>query len=313
MNGFRTLACAAMMLVPSFSALHAQGDRGDRNRRFGDERRRIDTTVPFKKNGEISLEVIVGDIRVTGWAKDEVRIVATSMGSPIDARITSESIALDADRGGRARLELNVPIGVSIDVSSQTGTIIISGTKGPVSVETQAATVEVSDVAGRGDFETAAGRLTLQRLEGRIAVATLGGAVNITEIRGALEMESTGGIMSVDRADLTELDFTSVGDAFNFSGTLAAQGRHSIETVSGAITLRFPDNFGASIEFDTFSGQFHPIDFPVTLQPNSGTGRGRSVERQPFTINGGGARIQIDTHSGDVFLRKIGVPERKER
>lgn len=311
MNGFRTLACAAMMLAPSLVSLHAQGDR--RDRRYSDERRRIDTTVPFNKTGEISLEVNVGDIRVTGWAKNEVRIVATSMGPPIDARITSESIALDVDRGGRAHFELNVPIGVSLDVSSQSGTIVISGTKGPVSVETQAATVEASDVSGRGNFETAGGRLTLQRLDGRTAVATLGGAVNISEVRGALEIESTGGITTVDRADLTELDFTSVGDTFTFSGTLAADGRHNIETVSGAITLRFPEKFGASIEFDTFSGQFHPIDFQVTLQPNTGGGRGRSVQRQPFTINGGGARIEIDTHSGDVFLRKIGAPEGKER
>lgn len=310
MNGFRTLAYAATMLAPSVFSLHAQ----DRDRRFSDERRRIDTIVPFNKGGEISLEVTIGDIRVIGWARDEVRIVATSEGPLIDATITPERVALDVDRGGRARYELNVPLGVSVDISSRAGTIVVSGTKGSVSVETSAASVEVSDVAGRGDFEVASGRLTLQRLEGRISVATLSGAVSISEIKGSLELESTtGGAAIVDRAELTELDFSSVSNTFTFSGTLSPQGRHSIETVSGSITLRLPENFGASLELNTYSGQFHPVDFAVTLQPRTGGGRGRTAERQQFTINGGGAVIEIGTHSGDVFLRKIGAPERRER
>ena len=42
-----------MMLAPPLFSLQAQDDRRGR---FSDERRRIDTTVPFSKTGEIALE-----------------------------------------------------------------------------------------------------------------------------------------------------------------------------------------------------------------------------------------------------------------
>ena len=311
MNGFRTLTIAALMLAPSFASLEAQRDV--RRARVSVEQRGIDTTFAFSRQGKISLEIRAGDIRVTGWAKNEVRIVASSEGPPIDAQYASDEISLEAD-GGRTRFELTVPIGVSVSASSQVGTIVISGTKGEVSVETQSASVEVSDVVGHGDFESVHGRLALQRLEGDISVASMSGSVAITEVKGSLQVETTAGSTTVDRADLMELEFSSVSDNFTFSGTLSPAGRHQIETVGGTITLRFPENFGATLEVSTWNGQFHPVDFPVTLQPNTGGGRGRTSQRQQFTINGGGAKIEIETNSGDVYLRKIGAPtERREQ
>lgn len=308
MPRLRTYALAAFMFVPSLAALGAQ-DRGDRGRRTV-ARRNIDTTFAFNKTGQVSLEMMAGDIRVTGCACNEARVLATSQGVPIEARFTSDAIALEIGRSASARYQLTVPIGVSVNVSSLSGSIVITGTKGEVIIETRSAAIEVSDVVGRGDFEAASGRMMLQRLDGRISVTSLSGPVSISEIKGALEIESTtGGTVKVDRADLSRLEFTTIADTFDFSGTLSADGRHQIETHGGAITLRFPEKFGATLEIETWKGQFHPVDFPVMLRPTTGgDGRGRDTQRQQFTINGGGTRISIETNIGDVYLRKIGAP-----
>jgi hypothetical protein len=200
-----------------------------------------------------------------------------------------------------------------VSAESSSGTIVISGTKGEVFVETHGAAVEVSDVVGRGEFEAVGGRMVLQRIEGSATVASLSGPLSISEVRGALEVEHIDGRTTIERADLSAFEFITVSGDLEFSGTLSAQGVHSIEATRGTISLHFPEGFAATLEIDTFSGQFHPQDFPVTLMPGGrGGGRGR-VQRQQFTINGGGTRISIETNSGDVYLRKIGAPARRER
>jgi DUF4097 and DUF4098 domain-containing protein YvlB len=301
----RTLLLAALLLGPPFQALTAQ-------RRFSEERRRIDTLVPFTKAGGIELELVNGDIVVTGWARDEAKILATTETGVIDAVITSTSIELEMNRPGRARYELMVPIGARVSAATRGGLITISGTKGTVSVESHAGVVEVSDVDGQLDVEVLGGRVTLQRVRGASTVEMMGGSVSLSEVSGDLELEMTAGSARITGADLANFDFRSAMGGLDFSGVLAAQGRHHVETTGGRIVLAFPPTFGAALELETWNGQFHPEGFAVTLQPGGSGGRGRA-QRQQFTINGGGARISIETNSGDVYLRRIGATTRRER
>lgn len=310
-----TLLAAALAAAFALAA-NAGAQNRTRVQERTQERSRIDTTFAFPATGTVSLELIAGDIRVTAWTRNEARVVAVSERGVIRALITSNTIELDArPRGGnmgQTRYDITVPIGVAVTASTVAGSINVAGTRGAVFLETVAGSIDASDVQGRAEIESTAGRITLQRADGKVGIETIGGPIMVTEIKGDLDVSTVGGSVRIDRADLANLNYEAVAGTFDFGGTLAAQGRHSISSHAGAITLRLPDNFGASLEVETWSGQFQSPDFQPTMQPGAGGGRGRNNQRRLFTINGGGARLNITTHSGDVVLRKLVASSRRE-
>lgn len=95
-------------------------------------RQRIDSTFAFNKSGELSISVRGGEIRVTGWARNDARVIAISETGRITMDASSSRIRLDVrpQIGGRAQFEISVPIGVRVNVSAVTADIDVSGTRG---------------------------------------------------------------------------------------------------------------------------------------------------------------------------------------
>ena len=305
----RLALASAVLAMPAVAALPAQQER----ERSGD-RSRIDTTFAFDKTGEVNLSLPAGEIRVTAWTRAEVRVTASSERGVISSSFSPNRLRLEVrSRGntGQTRYEVTVPIGVRVSASVASGTINVSGTRGTLSLTSASGTITASDGAGRSEIETAAGRVVLQRLDGTTRVSAMSGQVEIADVTGDLEIEAVSGAVKIERASLENLRSETVAGSFDFAGTLAVRGRHEIQTVSGAVTLRFPASFAATVELASFRGELQSPDFPVTLRPTGGNDRGRNSERQQYSINGGGAHISIETFNGGVFLRKIGATERR--
>jgi DUF4097 and DUF4098 domain-containing protein YvlB len=70
-----------------------------------------------------------------------------------------------------------------------------------------------------------------------------------------------------------------------------------VDTGSGSVSLRLPENLGATLEIETGSGGIE-VDFPVAI-----TRRARDELRG--TIGDGRGRITIDTGSGSVRIRRM--------
>jgi hypothetical protein len=288
--------CALVALVPFARTARAQ------------ERVQVDTTFAFRSGGEVSLSLPGGDIRVTGWARNEVRVVVSAMRGALSTSFTPSLVRLETrNRAGssRGRYEISVPIGTRVSASTMSGAINISGTRGSVSLSTFSGGITASDVSGRSDIETVSGPVVLQRVDGATRVVATSSTVRIDEIAGDLDIEAMSSGAKIERGELANLRFDAAAGQLDYAGTLAREGRHSIHTLAGKITLRVPADFGMSIEFGTLNGQLRPGEFPLVLMPNTSNSRGRNSDRQDYTVNGGGTRINIETFSGDVFLMKI--------
>jgi hypothetical protein len=115
----------------------------------------------------------------------------------------------------------------------------------------------------------------------------------------------------ISRADLASLTVDAAQGNLDFAGRLSAQGKHLIETFGGNIELRFPEDFGATIDMESFNGKLHAGELPVTVRPRTGT-EARDVNGQQYVINGGGgALISVSTLNGSVFLRKLAGTSRR--
>jgi hypothetical protein len=285
---------------------------GAQRNRPASNRQRIDSTFAFSRTGELSISVRGGEVRVTGWARNDARVVAIGDRGTITMDASSSRIQLGVrpQTMSRAQFEINVPIGVRVNVSAASANIDVSGTRGELSLTTVNGKITASDGAGRTRIGTAAGTVELQRLSGESHVGSMTGPITITEIDGELSLTTITAPAKIRQADLSGLTVEAAQGNLDFSGRLSAQGKHNIETFGGNVELHFPADFAATIDMESLNGKLR-TDFDVTMRPRNTAGQARTGERQQYTINGGGALITISTFNGGVFLRRLAASTRR--
>jgi len=295
-------AVAALLFVPAVAC--AQGE----------ERQKIDTTFAFDKSGAVDLGLVSGDIVVTGWAKNEVKIFASIEIGYFEYSFSSSRVQIKAksrrNRMGESRIEVSVPIGTEVRASTVSGDVAVRGSAGRVTANTVSGEVEVRDASDMVEMRAVSGDLRGEKLRGRIRINTVSGDVRLDDVAGDLRGKSVSGSLTA-RGALDGLEFQSLSGDVEFRGDFRGTGTFSANTHSGDIRLTLPENLAANLELKTFSGDMR-TEFPLTLQPGAQVGlRGRTREMQT-TINGGGARVRLGTFSGSITIQKGAARPTKE-
>ncbi len=278
----------------------------------GEERQKIDTTFAFDKSGVVDLGLVSGDIVVTGWTRNEVKVYASIEIGYFEYSMASSRVQIRAksrrNRMGESRIEVSVPIGTEVRASSVSGDVAVRGSAGRVTANTVSGEVEVRDASDMVEIHAVSGDLRGEKLRGRIRANTVSGDLRLDDVVGDLRGKTVSGSLTA-RGSLDGLEFESVSGDFEFRGDFRGTGTFSANTHSGDVRLTLPENLAANLELRTFSGDMR-TEFPLTLRPGESIGR-RSREMQT-TINGGGARVRLGTFSGDITIQKGAARPTKE-
>jgi DUF4097 and DUF4098 domain-containing protein YvlB len=281
----RILLLSALTLA---AATSAEGQAGRRDEAYES---RIDSTFNFDRRGTVVLSVGSGEIVVTGWDRNQVRVRARSERSVVrmDATSTRVSLDLSRQRGGDTRFEVTVPHGVRVSARATTGDISITGTKGGVDANTNSGDLVVEDAAERTDLRSMSGDITARNLTGNVEVNTLSGELMLFDVKGDLRNVTARYV----RARTTSGDVT-------YDGAVDPAGRYELGSHSGSVTLAIPEGTGALLTIATYSGGIES-DFQITLRPGD-HGIGAS-KRFTFEVGKGDARISAESFSGDIIIR----------
>lgn len=263
-------------------------------------RSQIDTVVPLERGGTVDLTIISGRIRVTGWDRQDVKVSATIDRGFVrmDAGMSRVRLSVEGDRGraGEAVFELSVPRGTRLIMNSVSGDLSSSKTLGEVNAESVSGDIEVSDVLRRLTIQSVSGSQQITNVAGDVRSGAVSGRIEMDQITGDIEAESVSGrvVMLDIRSKFVKAG--SVSGRVAFAGPIDPAGRYEFESHSGSIRLALPDDTGALLRVETFSGHVES-DFPVTLQPNRG-----SQNRFEFQIGNGRARISAESFSGSIKI-----------
>jgi hypothetical protein len=273
---------------------------------------RIDTTLAFDRRGSVILSVGAGEIVVTGWNRDQLRVKAWSERSVIRMDATSARLSLDLSRvrGGDTRYEITVPVGVRVSARSTSGDVSITGTKGSVDANSNTGDVTVEDVAETVDLRTMSGDISARTITGNVEVSTLNGDVVLTDVRGDVEAGSVSGNIDLRNVVAKYVRAKSTSGDIGYDGVVDAAGRYELGSHSGAVYLTIPQNTGALVTIATYSGSIESPDFPITLKPGE-HGIGAS-KRFTFEVGKGNARISAESFSGDITIRSKGAGRRPD-
>ena len=288
--------------------------------RFGyDERQsgdRIDTTFRFLSNGIVDLTSTSGDIVVTGWNRDEVRVRASTERGRLHWDVSSSRVTIETEslRGhtGDTRYELSVPQGARVVMHSSSGDLTVKGTRGAVDLTSTGGDVHVEDASGRIELGTINGDVIASNLDGEVRATSVSGAIELTNVDArVVHVESTSGDLVLHGVKSRDVSASTVNGEIEYQGTIDGNGQYEFHSHSGDVTLDLPSTPSARFSVETFSGELDAGGFPVTIQPR-GLNRQEHSRRIEFTLGGGDARVIVETFSGDIQFRRGARRERGE-
>ena len=236
----------------------------------------LDWSESMRSGQILEVKTVVGDVRVVLASGNEARVVATKRGrrsdfDEVEVRVVEERdgftlcVVYGSRRGSR-------------DGCDNSGGNDRSRGRRSIDVEV--------------DFEV--------RLPAGVEFigASVTGDVDVEDVRSDVSVSSVSGDIYVSTSELG-YGSTVSGDIDIEMGATDWSDL-DFHTVSGDITLSFPDGLDANVRFESLSGEFDS-DFDLDVTRRRDRFIGSSIRA---TIGDGGRELSFKTVSGDVRLRR---------
>lgn len=234
-------------------------------------------------------------------------------GASNDYQLRSSGVTLTLsprDNGFRdddRAMELDLPRGVRLVVTTRSGDVDVRNITGGVEVHSTSGDVHLERVGRRVIVETLSGDVFVAGGD-QVRARTVSGDLEVRDVQGEVEVHTTSGNARIDGRDIVRLSVDAMSGDVQFNGELDAAARVQVSTHSGDVTLRLPGAASGRLDFSTVTGEL-AAGGPITLLPGdlSGSRRGRSARRYAFGSGGSdagvrGLQINLSTFSGDVRL-----------
>lgn len=217
---------------------------------------------------------------------------------------------------GWAEIELTVPEGADLKVHLALGEASADSVSGDVMIDTWSAHATASGIAGTWLFDTGSGDVEVRGAQGRLRIDTGSGNGSVTGMRGdLLDVDTGSGDVDATDVDVARFRFDTGSGNVRARNLRARQGVADtgsgnvlldytggsvddllIDTGSGRVDVRLPQNADARVTVDTGSGG-------IMVDRSGGVYERRSDEGVVLRFGEGRGRIRIDTGSGDITIR----------
>ena len=280
-------------------------------------------TEPLDRDGRVYLGNISGDIEVTTWKENQVKIEAVKTaraGSLEKAKEDAAKVTIEVrQEAGTLRIEaryprergfwggdsvnvsvdfkLVVPDGASVEVNSISGDVKMKELGGRAKVRSVSGDVEVRGAAGfEGDLVS--GDVTLENIAGDVELKTVSGDVKAAVVKGSVTAESVSGDVEFDGVEeARSVSAKSVSGDIRYRGRIYEGGRYELRSHSGDVRLEIPADSAFEFEAKTFSGTVDS-DFEIQVV-------GKLSPREiRGTVGSGKALIRISSFSGSIEIKK---------
>lgn len=254
---------------------------------------------PLAADQAVVIEVPRGDVAVLGW--DDARCQVTGNAD----LATTEDSKLTINAGMRSvDLEVRVPRGTSVTVTTVSADIWADGLTGNLAIDTVTGNVDI-----RGELS----RLTINRFSGDLILDASAREADLTIIDGALAVRGDFGVLSCTSYDgdmavmagpgLTSLSVSSLHGDVAIAGTVTRRARWRVELQQGDARLDLAPPVDARLGLRSVLGEV-VCGLPRGAEPEP------DDELAGFEVfRGGGERatIVVDVLHGDVRVR-VGGP-----
>lgn len=141
-----------------------------------------------------------------------------------------------------------------------------------------------------------------------VDLRTVNGGVHINGLQGEVHAKTTnGGVRGKDvGTQILEASSVNGGIEIEFTRPLESSASVEIETVNGGVDLGLTADSKATISARAVNGGVSATDLPVEKQAQSSSFE--SKRRLEGTMNGGGAKVNVNTVNGGVRITRSSGP-----
>ncbi|HPF35684.1 MAG TPA: DUF4097 family beta strand repeat-containing protein [Candidatus Krumholzibacteria bacterium] len=296
MNRNATLAIATVLLLAAAPALAG--------------RTPIDETRKVDGDAVVRVDNLAGSITVTGWDKNEVQIRGELDEKADELRIDGGGDHLDIEvvypkkknlniREGSV-LTLRVPHGCSLELQGVSSDVEVRDLRGTIQSSTVSGDVQIHGKPAAVKIASVSGEVTVEAESDEVSIESVSGRIEVRGARRSLEINLVSGDADVQAGELERLRFNAVSGDLDLRADPARNADWELDCHSGELTLELPGGLDADFDINLFSGDLHN-DFGPKAERTSKFAPGKELR---FTAGKGGARVEINTFSGDVRLVK---------
>ncbi|MEE6166268.1 MULTISPECIES: DUF4097 family beta strand repeat-containing protein [unclassified Mycolicibacterium] len=214
------------------------------------------------------VEVVAGVVRVSASNRDDtiVEVAPRDPSRPSDVRIAEQARIdyrdgaltvsagrriLSLGRGGAVRIDIALPAGSRLKVSSASADTEADGSYSDCRFATASGDVRVDTVSGNLKADSASGDIAIGRLVGDARIATASGDARIDHVEGDVTFQAASGNLGVGtlRGNLKVRAASG-----SVTVTVAAAGALDAHTSSGEVEVGIPEGTAARLELTTGSG-----------------------------------------------------------
>lgn len=271
----------------------------------------VDETRQVAGDAKISIETLSGQVKVTAWSREEVKVTGTVGDDTNGLSITGGGAELKIEvdipegrhKGNRdldANLEISVPAGARLDVESVSSSTEVAGVTGSVHVETVSGSIAVDGASRSVQAESVSGTVRVVGSRGNVRAESVSGSVEIDGGEGEISASTVSGTITAEVGEIDRGRFETVSGEIRFQGELAPDGELTVEGHSGEIDIALPAGTSAAFRVETFSGD---VDNRLSSDQAKRTSQYAPGQELEFTLGSGDGNVHVESFSGQVVLR----------
>jgi DUF4097 and DUF4098 domain-containing protein YvlB len=270
-----------------------------------------DQQVNADPRGTVEVSNFAGRIEVTGWDKPLVSVHSNLSGEIDNVDIQSDhgrtsikvrmhGFSFRFGGGGEADLDIKIPRGSELDVTSVSAEVISNGVVGMQRLKTVSGSIRAEIGPADAEVKTVSGEIVLRGngKPGELHTTSISGSIRLEHGAGDVEATTVSGDLSVQLDPGRAIRMRNTSGLISIQGKLAKDADVDAQTVSGEVRLHAPAESGYGYEVSTFSGEIRDC-FNVKPEKTSEYGPG---ERLNGALGKGEGHVRIKTMSGSIDL-----------
>jgi len=218
----------------------------------------------FNVTGPVRLDVRIphADLTVATGPADAASVsfgdsrIAEDVTVTCERRGETDVLTVSSKQSGLFRfrrpisVDVRIPGGSAVAVTTAAGGIVCTGPLGAVRVETASAGVRIPEAAS-ADVVGVSGEVSIGRVAGEASVKTVSGAIEVDDVRGRLVLRTVSGRIRVRGAG-GDVEARSVSGDVQLQRL--EQGIVRLDSVSGDVTLGVRKGVAVWLDLDSASG-----------------------------------------------------------
>ena len=271
---------------------------------------KVDQSVSAEADGVVEIHNVRGEIVITGWDQEEVKVTGTlddlakefifkSDGDKTLIKVKLPRNTRHHNRDG-SNLKIMVPRESKVAFSGVATDLDVRTVEGGIDINSVSGDININQAKGRTYINSVSGELKLREISGILEVSTVSGDLDAIVDCNKVTVSGVSADLSVTLNQIETAFLSNVSGDTLVKGALVDDGEIKLGSVSGEAYYYVDGDLNARVSMETAPGgdivNEYSDDKPISSFINSHNLR--------FTAGEGNGIIRMSTVSGNIGLLK---------